>query len=95
MQVGAGDVALTRDLSLASTLPADWTIGYVQANVVAGYLYPVLDGPVSLLIGFTGTLGGNVFFFVEKNEESEEASDPVPLNWDILWSGQLTLTMTM
>ena len=95
MQVGAGDVALTRDLSLSSTLPEDWTVGYLQANVAVGYLHPAIEGPVSLLIGVTGTLGGNYFFFMEKNEESDEASDPVALNWDLLWSGQLTMTMAL
>jgi hypothetical protein len=99
MQIGAGDVSLTRDFDLSDTLPADWTVGYVQGNASFGYFDTLVEGPPNLVLGASGNVGGNWFFFApvddgDSSAASEPSTEALTLNWDVIWSLQANASMT-
>lgn len=94
-QLGIGEVRLTDDYTVNQDLPADWLIGYGQADITAGYIYPLLRTRPSLLLGASASVGGATFFYFKPfRTEDEEASVP-PLNWDLLWGVRLFLVLPL
>lgn len=101
VQAGLGEVTLLDDLTLNELLPDDWLIGYVQGSGKLGYTWPVFRGKPSLLLTTEGSLGGASFFYLKTQSEKQDgdgepdtASAP-SLNWDLLWSVQVRLTLPL
>ncbi len=83
LQVGLGEIALTRDFDLGEVAPDDWLIGYIQGNLHAGFRFVVFDGPPTIYFRPSLSVGGASFHFVNTQGNSEDAPT---LNWDLLWS---------
>ena len=73
----------------------DTYIGFVQGNVTAGYLLPLLRRRPTLLLGMSVSGGGATFFFFKTRYQQNEQIEAPPVNWDILWSGQAYLLLPL
>jgi hypothetical protein len=94
-QLGLGRVRLTKDMTLNELAPEDWLIGYVQGNLQLSFRWAPFDFAPSILIVPSGTVSGATFFFFETDvEEGEESATP-SINWDVLYSVQLALVITL
>ncbi len=96
LQVGLGEVALTRDFTLNEVTPKDWLLGYVQGNVHAGYRLVLWDGPPTVYFRPSVSVGGASFHFVSTSgtEEGNQNSAPT-LNWDLLYSARAALEIAL
>lgn len=84
VQLGLGEVQLTKTLTLNELTPDDWLIGYVQGTVTAGYRFVLVEGPPTIF--FTPVLsGGGASFHFFRTDGGGEGRTP-SLNWDFLWS---------
>jgi hypothetical protein len=94
-QFGLGRVRLTQDMTLNELAPEDWLIGYVQGNLQLSYRWAPFTFAPSILLVPSGTVSGASFFFFETEaEEGEETATP-SINWDVLYSVQLALVITL
>jgi hypothetical protein len=104
-QLGLGEVLLLEDLSLNELLPKaegrsglqppEWLIGYLQGDVTAGYLLPLLRTMPTLLLSLSATAGGATFFYFKTQVEEGETVDAPPLNWDLLWGARAALILPL
>ncbi len=95
MQVGLGQVNLTKNLTLNSLAPEDWLIGYLQGNVTVGYNLPIWRAAPTLMFVPQGTIGGASFYFFKPNQKASDQSDAKSLNWDLLWSVHAQLVLSL
>ncbi len=92
VQVGLGEVQLTRDFALSEVTPEDWLLGYIQGNVHAGYRFVVFEGAPTVYFRPSASIGGASFHFVDTSGEAD--SSPT-VNWDILWSARAALEVAL
>lgn len=95
LQLGIGEVSLTRDLTLNELAPEDWLIGYVAGDLTVGYRWSFLDGPPTLILIPQVTGGGASFFFFETQRKEGEQGTTPPVNWDFLWMAQVALLIPL
>jgi hypothetical protein len=94
-QVGLGEVKLTRSLKLNSLAPEDWLMGYVEGNANLGYTLPLYRGAPTLMFVPQLSLGGAYFFFFKTRNTAGEKSDAATANWDLLWSVNASLVLSI
>jgi hypothetical protein len=96
-QLGLGEVSLLDDLTLNELLPEDWLIGYLQGDVTVGYILPLLKTRPTLLMTAEVSVGGATFFYFQVGDGDGSSAQPpaLPLNWDLLWAAQVSLTLPM
>ena len=94
-QLGLGEVSLLDTLTVNELLPEDWLIGYLQGNVTLGYILPLYRGrPTPLLTGELSA-GGATFFYFQTKDTGGQNVPTLPLNWDLLWAAQVSLTLPL
>ena len=91
LQIGLGEVALTRDFKLNDVTPNDWLIGYVQGNLHTGFHFVVYEGPPTIYFRPSISAGGASFHFVNTSAQEGDQSSSPTLNWDFLWSARAAL----
>ncbi len=94
-QLGLGQVRLLDDLTLNELLPDDWLLGYLQGDVTLGYVLPLLRTRPSLLLTGELSVGGATFFYFRTKEGDSNQAPALPLNWDLLWSAHVSLTLPL
>ena len=92
---GMGEVRLLDDLTLNEVVAADTYIGYAQANLIVGYLYPLLRTKPTLMLGANVSMGGATFFFFKTQYQQDEQIETPALNWDLLWGAQAYLVLPL
>ncbi len=92
VQVGLGEVGLTRDFDLSEVTPEDWLLGYVQGNVHAGYRFVVFEGAPTVYFRPSVSAGGASFHFVNTSGEADSAPT---VNWDFLWAARAALEVAL
>jgi hypothetical protein len=97
MQLGLGEVSLTSDITLNELVPSDKLIGYVQGTGSLGYRWPMIRAAPTLILVPVVTMGGASFFLVDTaSDESEMGTTTSPsVNWDLLWSVQVSLLLPL
>ena len=97
MQIGLGEVSLTSNITLNELVPGDKLIGYVQGTAGLGYRWPIIRAAPTLILVPTAKLGGASFFLVDTaSDESEMGTTTSPsVNWDLLWSVQVSLLVPL
>lgn len=95
LQVGLGEVALTRDFRLNDVTPDDWLIGYVQGNAHAGFRFVVYDGPPTVYVTPSVSAGGASFHFVNTRADGAGSDSAPTVNWDLLWSTRAALEIAL
>ena len=95
LQVGLGEVALTRDFTLNEVTPNNWLIGYLQGDVHAGFRFVVFDGPPTVYFRPSVSAGGASFHFVNTSAQQGEDNSAPTLNWDFLWSARAALEIAL
>lgn len=94
-QVGLGEVKLTRNLKLNSLAPEDWLMGYVQGNANLGYTLPLYRGVPTVMFVPQLSLGGAYFFFFKTKNTARDKTDAATANWDLLWSVNAALVLSI
>lgn len=97
VQLGLGQVSLTDSITLNELIPGDKLIGYVQGTGTLGYRWPMIRAAPTLILVPTVQLGGASFFLVDTaSDESEMGTTTSPsVNWDLLWTAQLSLLLPL
>lgn len=95
VQVGLAEVSLTNATTLNEIIPGDHLIGYVQGNAVLGYTWPILNGPPTLILVPQIEFGGASFFTFDTKVTEGEDGATLPVNWDILYSAQVSLLVPL
>jgi hypothetical protein len=95
LQVGLAEVSLTNSTTLNEIIPGDHMIGYVQGNAVLGYTWPLFDGPPTLILVPQVELGGASFFVFDTQVSEDEDGATLPVNWDLLWTAQVSLLIPL
>jgi hypothetical protein len=97
MQLGIGEVSLTSDITLNELVPDDKLIGYFQGTAGVGYRWPIIRAAPTLILVPVAKLGGASFFLVDTAaDESEMGTTTSPsVNWDLLWSVQISLLLPL
>jgi hypothetical protein len=95
LQVGLAEVSLTNSTTLNEIIPGDHMIGYVQGNAVLGYTWPLFNGPPTLILQPQVELGGASFFLFDTKVTEEEDGATLPVNWDLLWTAQVSLLIPL
>ena len=95
VQVGLGEVSLTRDFKLNDVTPDDWLIGYVQGNVHTGFRFVVFDGPPTVYFRPSVSVGGASFHFVNTRADGAGSDSAPTVNWDLLWSARAALEVAL
>lgn len=91
VQLGLGEVSLTRSLTLNELVPDGGLIGYLQGNATLGYRLALIHGPPTLIFAPTLKAGGATFFLIDTEAEQGEAASSPTVNWDFLWSVHASL----
>lgn len=91
VQVGLAEVSLTNSTTLNEIIPSDHMIGYVQGNAVLGYTWPMFEGPPTLILVPQVEVGGATFFLFDTKVTEGEDGATLPVNWDLLWTAQVSL----
>ena len=94
VQLGAGEVSLSDHLKLNDVIPNGYTIGYVQGTATVGYRLALLHVAPTLILQPSVSLGGADFFLVATNNPDDKAPSP-SVNWDFLWSAQVSLLLPL
>jgi len=99
VQLGLGEVSLTDDLTLnevvSEALPSSPLIGYVQGSAGLGYRWTMIHAAPTLILVPQVRAGGATFFLVNtKTEQGQDSTSP-SLNWDFLWTVQLSLLVPL
>ena len=95
-QFGLGEVKLTKSLTLNELAPESWLMGYVQGNATFGYNLPLLRSAPTLMFVPRASIGGaSFFFFKTKDTKDNEKSDAAAVNWDLLWSVNAALILSL
>lgn len=94
MQLGAGEVSLSDKLTLNQVIPNGYTIGYVQGTATLGYRWAMIHAAPTLILVPVITLGGADFFLVSTNNDNKDAPSP-SVNWDLLWTAQVSLLIPL
>jgi len=97
MQLGLGEVSLTSNITLNELVPGDKLIGYIQGTAGLGYRWPIIRAAPTLILVPVAKLGGASFFLVDTaSDESETGTTTSPsVNWDLLWSLQVSLLLPL
>jgi hypothetical protein len=95
VQLGLAEVSLTNSTTLNEIIPGDHMIGYVQGNAVLGYTLPLFNGPPTLILQPQVELGGASFFLFDTKVTEEEDGATLPVNWDLLWTAQVSLLIPL
>jgi hypothetical protein len=95
VQLGLAEVSLTNSTTLNEIIPGDHMIGYVQGNAVLGYTWPLFNGPPTLILVPQVELGGASFFLFDTKVTEEEDGATLPVNWDLLWTAQVSLMIPL
>ncbi|HMJ09790.1 MAG TPA: hypothetical protein VK524_00220, partial [Polyangiaceae bacterium] len=97
MQLGIGEVSLTSNITLNELVPGDKLIGYVQGTAGLGYRWPIIRAAPTLILVPVAKLGGASFFLVDTaSDESDMGTTTSPsVNWDLLWSLQVSLLLPL
>lgn len=95
MQVGVGEIKLTRDMSLNELAPEDWFIGYIQGNLSVALPIAVWKFAPTLLVVPEVAGGGASFYFFKVNSGGGQTHPSQNVNWDFLWTARLALVLTL
>jgi hypothetical protein len=95
LQLGAGEVSLTDSITINELVPPDQVIGYVQGNAILGYRWAFLHGPPTLILQPSIEIGGASFFLVDTKVTEDENGKTLPVNWDLLWTVQISLLIPL
>ena len=99
VQIGLGEVSLTDELTLnevvSEALPTDPLIGYVQGSGSIGYRWPMIRAAPTLILVPQLRIGGASFFLVNTETDQDEESTSPSVNWDLLWTAQLSLLIPL
>jgi hypothetical protein len=93
-QLGAGEVSLSDHLKLNQVIPNGYTIGYIQGTASLGYRWVMIHAAPTLMLVPVITAGGADFFLVSTNSDNKDAPSP-SVNWDFLWSAQVSLLVPL
>jgi hypothetical protein len=91
IQLGLAEVSLTNSTTLNELVPSDHMIGYVQGNAVLGYTWPLWEGPPTFILQPQIEFGGASFFLFDTKVTEDEEGSTLPVNWDLLWTAQVSL----
>ena len=95
VQVGAGEVVLTDGLSLNEVLPSNWVVGYLQGNATLSISIPLWRFPPTLMFKPSASFGGAAFYLIETDISNNKQATTPNINWDILWSAQAALVLSL
>jgi hypothetical protein len=99
VQLGLGEVSLTDELTLnevvSEALPTSPLIGYVQGSGGLGYRLTLIHAAPTLILVPQVRLGGASFFLVNTETQQGEESTSPSVNWDLLWTAQISLLIPL
>lgn len=95
LQIGLGEVSLTDSITLNELVPSDHMIGYIQGSASLGYRWPMIRAAPTLILVPSVELGGASFFMFDTKVNEDEDAKTLPVNWDLLWTVQLSLLVPL
>lgn len=95
VQAGLGEVSLTDGLSLNEVIPADWVVGYVQGNAQVAINIPLWKVAPTVMFQPSGSFGGATFYLINTDIDKGDKATTPNINWDILWSAQASLILSI
>jgi hypothetical protein len=96
-QLGLGEVSLTDKLTINELVPKGKTIGYIQGTASLGYRLALIHAAPTLILVPVIKAGGASFFLVDTSvdETKDKKSTSPSVNWDFLWTAQVSLLLPL